>query len=99
MESAFLPRPGGSFGRRRRADGEVASARPDGFATYYLAEALRDFVARNPGLRLQLAPAPQLTRWRGARSTSSSGSTSRRKVRFVARRLTDYSLGIYASAA
>ena len=80
MESAFLQAQAEVSGVDVELSGDVRIGAPDGFATYYLAEALRDFVARNPGLRLQLAPAPQLTRWRGARSTSSSASTSRRKA-------------------
>ena len=72
---------------------------PDGFATYYLAEALRDFVARNPGLRLQLAPAPQLTPLARREVDVVVGLDKPEEGRFVARKLTDYSLGVYASAA
>jgi DNA-binding transcriptional LysR family regulator len=72
---------------------------PDGFSTYYLVGALREFVERHPGIRIQLVPMPQVI------------PLARREVdivvvldkpeagRFVARKLTDYSLGLYASAA
>jgi DNA-binding transcriptional LysR family regulator len=99
MESAFL------LARTEIGDieveltGAVRIGAPDGFSTYYLAGAMREFLERHPGIRIQLVPAPQVL------------PLARREVdivvvlekptagRFVARKLTDYSLGLYASAA
>jgi len=79
--------------------GAVRIGAPDGFSTFYLVGALREFVERHPGIRIQLVPMPQVI------------PLARREVdivvvldkpeagRFVARKLTDYSLGLYASAA
>ncbi len=99
MESAFLQAQAEVSGVDVELSGDVRIGAPDGFATYYLAEALRDFVARNPGLRLQIAPAPQLTPLARREVDVVVGLDKPEEGRFVARKLTDYSLGIYASAA
>ena len=98
MESAFLQAQTEVSGVDVELTGDVRIGAPDGFATYYLAGALRDFVARNPGLRLQLAPAPQLTPLARREVDVVVGLDKPEEGRFVARKLTDYSLGIYASA-
>src|ERR1700685_3320728 len=61
MESAFLHAQGEVSNLDVELAGDVRIGAPDGFSTYYLAGALRDFVERNPGVRVQLAPLPQLT--------------------------------------
>jgi DNA-binding transcriptional LysR family regulator len=99
MESAFLHAQAEIGDRSVELTGVVRIGAPDGFSTYYLAAALRDFAERHPGIVIQLVPTPQVI------------PLARREVdivvvldkpeagRFVARKLTDYSLGIYASAA
>jgi DNA-binding transcriptional LysR family regulator len=99
MESAFLHAQAEVSGVDVELTGDVRIGAPDGFATYYLAEALRDFVVRNPGLRLQLAPAPQLTPLARREVDVVVGLDKPEEGRFVARKLTDYSLGVYAAAA
>jgi DNA-binding transcriptional LysR family regulator len=99
MESAFLQAQAEVSGVDVELSGDVRIGAPDGFATYYLAEALRDFVARNPGLRLQPAPAPQLTPLARREVDVVVGLDKPEEGRFVVRKLTDYSLGVYASAA
>ncbi|WP_246731418.1 LysR family transcriptional regulator [Methylocapsa sp. S129] len=98
MESAFLHAQAEIGDRDVELTGVVRIGAPDGFSTYYLAAALRDFAERHPGIIIQLVPTPQVI------------PLARREVdivvvldkpeagRFVARKLTDYSLGIYASA-
>ncbi len=61
MESAFLHAQGEISGVDLELSGDVRIGAPDGFSTYYLAGALRDFAERHPGVRLQLMPLPQLT--------------------------------------
>jgi DNA-binding transcriptional LysR family regulator len=99
MESAFLHAQAEIGDKDVELTGIVRIGAPDGFSTYYLAAALGDFVERHPGILIQLVPIPQVV------------PLARREVdivvvldkpeagRFVARKLTDYSLGIYGSAA
>ncbi|HEY9212870.1 MAG TPA: LysR family transcriptional regulator [Ancylobacter sp.] len=79
--------------------GTVRIGAPDGFGTYFLAPRLGVLADRNLGLTIQLAPLPR------------SFSLPKREVdiavtlqrpsegRLIARKLTDYSLGIYAARA
>ncbi len=61
MESAFLHAQGEVSGLDVELSGDVRIGAPDGFSTYYLAEALGPFIAKNPALRVQLLPLPRLT--------------------------------------
>src|SRR5579862_6115638 len=99
MESAFLHAQGEISGVDLELAGDVRIGAPDGFSTYYLVGALRDFAERHPGVRLQLMPLPQLTPLARREVDVVVGLDKPEAGRFVARRLTDYSLGIYASAA
>ena len=66
---------------------------PDGFSTYYLTGALRDFAERHPGVRLQLMPLPQLTPLARREVDVVVGLDKPEAGRFIARKLTDYTLG------
>ena len=99
MESAFLHAQGEISGVDLELSGDVRIGAPDGFSTYYLTGALRDFAERHPGMRLQLMPLPQLTPLARREVDVVIGLDKPEAGRFVARKLTDYSLGIYASAA
>ena len=99
MESAFLHAQAEISDVDVELAGVVRIGAPDGFSTYYLAPALRDFVERNPAVRIQLAPVPQLTPLARREVDVVVGLDKPEEGRFVARKLTDYSLGIYASAA
>ena len=78
--------------------GDVRIGAPDGFATFWLVGALADFLARHPGVRLQIAPMPQTPAL--ARRDVEIAIVLEKPAagRFVARKLVDYSLGIYGSA-
>ena len=77
--------------------GIVRIGAPDGLSTYYLAGFCAELVERHPAITVQLVPTPQAI------------TISRREVdiaivlekpeagRFVTRKLTDYSLGIFAT--
>jgi len=79
--------------------GSVRIGAPDGFGVTFLAPRLASLTARYPDLKIQLVPVPR------------SFSLSRREAdiaitvdrpdqgRLVARKLVDYSLGLYASRA
>jgi DNA-binding transcriptional LysR family regulator len=99
MESAFLHAQAEVSDIDVELTGDVRIGAPDGFSTYYLAGALRDFVEKNPGVRVQLAPVPQLTPLARREVDIVVGLDKPEAGRFVARKLTDYTLGIYASAA
>jgi len=99
MESAFLHAQAEISDVDVELSGDVRIGAPDGFSTYYLASALRDFVERNPGVRIQLAPVPQLVPLARREVDVVVVLDKPEEGRFVARKLTDYSLGIYASAA
>ncbi len=98
MESAFLHAQAEVSDIDVELSGDIRIGAPDGFSTYYLAAALRDFADRHKALRLQLAPLPQLTPLARRELDIVIGLDKPETGRFVARRLTDYSLGIYASA-
>jgi DNA-binding transcriptional LysR family regulator len=79
--------------------GTVRIGAPDGFTTYFLVPTLKDLVERHPLLEIQLVPMPLAV------------SLARRDVdiaitieepeagRIVARKLTEYSLGIFGNRA
>lgn len=79
--------------------GTVRIGAPDGLSTYYLARCFADLARRHPAITVQLVPTPQL------------GALSKRETdivialekpaggRYVTRKLTAYSLGIFASQA
>jgi DNA-binding transcriptional LysR family regulator len=99
MESAFLHAQGEISGVDLELSGDVRIGAPDGFSTYYLTGTLGDFAERHPGVRLQLMPLPQLTPLARREVDVVVGLDKPEAGRFVARKLTDYTLGIYASAA
>ena len=98
METAFLHAQAEVSDVDVELSGDVRIGAPDGFSTYYLAGALRSFTEKYPGVRVQLAPLPQLTPLARRELDIVIGIDKPETGRFVARRLTDYSLGIYASA-
>jgi DNA-binding transcriptional LysR family regulator len=99
MESAFLHAQADISDVDVELTGVVRIGAPDGLSTYYLVGALRDFVERNPGVRIQLVPTPQLMPLARREVDIVIGLDKPEEGRFVARKLTDYSLGVYASAA
>jgi DNA-binding transcriptional LysR family regulator len=99
MESAFLHAQADISDVDVELTGVVRIGAPDGLSTYYLVGALREFVERNPGVRIQLVPTPQLMPLARREVDIVIGLDKPEEGRFVARKLTDYSLGVYASAA
>jgi DNA-binding transcriptional LysR family regulator len=99
MESAFLHAQAEVSDIDVELSGDVRIGAPDGFSTYYLAGALSEFAQKHPGVRLQLAPLPQLTPLARRELDIVIGLDKPEAGRFFARKLTDYALGIYASAA
>lgn len=77
--------------------GTVRIGAPDGFGVAWLAPRLGPFMAQHPGLRLQLVPVPRA--FSLSRREADIAITVERPTegRLVARKLTDYTLGLYAS--
>lgn len=84
-------------GASAMASGVVRIGAPDGFGVGFLAQRLAGLVDRHPELTVQLVPTPRgfsLSR-READLAVMVGRPE--KGRLVARKLTDYTLGLYAS--
>lgn len=80
-------------------EGTVRIGAPDGFGTYFLAPRLGALAEANPGLTVQLAPLPRSFSL-GKREVDIAVTLQRpSEGRLVARKLTDYTLGVYASRA
>ena len=98
METSFLQAQSELTDRDVELSGVVRVGAPDGLAAYYLASRFSEFTERHRAITIQLVPVPQV------------GPLSRREVdiavvlekpeagRFVARKLTDYAISLYASA-
>lgn len=99
MESEMLQAEADLGKQDVQLSGAVRIGAPDGFTTYFLIRALGGLIERHPGIAIQLVPMPLAV------------SLARREVdiaitieepaagRFVARKLTDYGLGIYGAHA
>lgn len=99
METAVLQAQAELGDRDVELSGTVRIGAPDGLSTYYLAALFAVLAERHPAIGIQLVPTPQ------------AGPVGRREVdiavvlekpeagRFVTRKLTDYSLGLFASPA
>ena len=100
MESAFLHAQGGSLRRRRRAQRRRAHRRAGRLRRPTTSPA-RSAISSPaiPGVRIQLAPVPQLMPLARREVDIVVVLDKPEEGRFVAQKLTDYSLGIYASAA
>lgn len=97
VEAEMLAAQGRLRGEGAAVSGTVRIGAPDGFGVAFLAPRLAQLAERHPALRVQLVPTPR------------SFSLSRREAdmavmvgrpaggRLVARKLTDYTLGLYAS--
>ena len=99
VESEMISVQGRLQGAEAAAAGVVRIGAPDGFGVGFLAPRLAHLAERHPDLRIQLVPTPRgfsLSR-READLAVMVGRPE--KGRLVARKLTDYTLGLYASAA
>jgi DNA-binding transcriptional LysR family regulator len=97
MESEMLQAEADLRQQDVQLTGAVRIGAPDGITTYFLIPALKGLIERHPGIEIQLVPMPV------------TASLARREVdiainidepaagRFVARKLTEYGLGIYGA--
>lgn len=96
MESAAL---GASAASRAGGDleGVVRIGAPDGFGVAFLAPRLGELARRHARLKLELAPVPRSFSLSRREADLAVTFERPREGRLVARKLTDYSLGLYAA--
>ncbi len=99
VESEMLTVQARLQGAEAAASGVVRIGAPDGFGVGFLAPRLGALVERHPALTVQLVPTPRGF-WLSRREADLAVMVGRPdKGRLVARKLTDYTLGLYASPA
>ncbi|MHA1158640.1 MAG: LysR family transcriptional regulator [Alphaproteobacteria bacterium] len=97
IEQTFTNAQGAMTGAGAAVSGTVRIGTPDGFGVAILAPRLADFTQRHPGISIQLVPVARdfsLSR----READIAVMVHRpERGRLVARKLTDYTLGLYAA--
>ncbi|KQX42022.1 LysR family transcriptional regulator [Devosia sp. Root436] len=96
MESAMLA-ASESAGADSLIDGTVRVGAPDGFGVAFLAPRLGELTERHPGLRIELVPVPRAFSLSRREADIAVTLERPREGRLVARKLTDYRLGLYAA--
>jgi DNA-binding transcriptional LysR family regulator len=97
MESEMLQAEAELRQQDVQLSGAVRIGAPDGFTTYFLINALRALVERHPGIDIQLVPMPLAVSLARREVDIAIAIEEPAAGRFVARKLTDYGLGIYGS--
>lgn len=99
MESEMLQAEADLRQQDIHLSGPVRIGAPDGFTTYFLVPALNALLERHPGIDIQLVPMP-LTVSLARREVDIAITLEEPEAgRVVARKLTDYSLGVFGSRA
>lgn len=98
MESAMLAAAEAAGGQDPALSGTVRIGAPDGFGVGFLAPRLHRLAERHPGLRLELVPVPRAFSLSRREADIAVTLERPREGRLVAKKLTDYALGLYASA-
>ena len=96
MESAMLAARE-SAGTDSAIDGTVRVGAPDGFGVAFLAPRLGELTDRHKGLRIELVPVPRAFSLSRREADIAVTLERPREGRLVARKLTDYRLGLYAA--
>lgn len=97
-EAAMLAGAARLGGREEEVAGTVRIGAPDGFGGAFLAPRLGRLVAAHPALRVQLVPVPRAFSLSGREADVAVMVGRPEKGRLRVRRLTDYTLSLYASA-
>ncbi len=77
--------------------GTVRIGAPDGFGVSFLAPRLGDLIARHPALKIQLVPVPRAFSVSQREADIAITLGRPEQGRLISSKLTDYSLGLYAS--
>ena len=96
MESAMMAAQEAT-GADSVIDGTVRVGAPDGFGVAYLAPRLGELTERHNGLRIELVPVPRTFSLSRREADIAVTLERPREGRLVARKLTDYRLGLYAA--
>lgn len=96
MESAMLA-ASESAGADSLIDGTVRVGAPDGLGVAFLAPRLGELTERHKGLRIELVPVPRAFSLSRREADIAVTLERPREGRLVARKLTDYRLGLYAA--
>ena len=96
MESAMLA-ASQSAGADSLIEGTVRVGAPDGFGVAFLAPRLGELTERHKGLRVELVPVPRAFSLSRREADIAVTLERPREGRLVARKLTDYRLGLYAA--
>lgn len=96
MESASLA-AAATTGPSAVIEGTVRIGAPDGFGVAYLAPLLGALTERHPKLRVELVPVPRTFSLSRREADIAVTLERPREGRLVAKKLTDYRLGLYAS--
>ena len=95
MESEAIRLESDLTDRDFELSGLVRVGAPDGLSTYYLAQSFASLARQHPGIVVQLVPTPPLGSL-GKRDTDITVALEKpRSGRYVAAKLTDYTLGIF----
>ena len=98
MESAMLAAREAT-GADSLIEGTVRVGAPDGFGVAFLAPRLGELTERHKGLRIELVPVPRAFSLSRREADIAVTLERPREGRLVARKLTDYRLGLYAARA
>lgn len=99
METSVLQAQAALTDRDVELSGTVRIGAPDGFSTYYLAPACARFAERHPGITIQLVPSPQVVPLTKREVDIAIVLDKPESGRLVARKLTDYTVGIFGAAS
>lgn len=99
MESEMLGAQEAVAARDLALSGTVRIGAPDGFGVGYLAPRLGALAEKRPGLRLELVPVPRTFSLSRREADIAVTLELPREGRLKARKLVDYTLGLYASEA
>lgn len=98
-ESDFLRVGAELSGVAEALTGTVRIGAPDGLGNYFLARILAAFAARHPGLTIQLVPLPRTFSLSRREADIAITLDRPQQGRLVVRKLTDYTLSVYAARA
>jgi len=99
MESTIVANQEAVGGSRAHLTGTVRIGAPDGFGSHFLAPRLVKLAERYPDLDLQLVATARLFSLSKREADIAISLSMPKEGRIVGRKLLDYSLGLYATAA
>lgn len=97
IEAEFLDGQAELTGRRGEVAGTVRLGTPDGFGISFLAPRLRSLLDAHPAMNLELVPVPRVFSLSQREADLAVMVGQPEKGRLKARKLTDYTIGLYAS--